>query len=519
MGAVLLADDPALGRRVAVKVMLAHRAADPAARDRFLREARAAAAVRHDHVVPIFHVGESDGTPFLVMPLLEGESLEARLRRGPLSPDEVARVGREAALGLSAAHAKGLVHRDVKPANLWLEAPNGRVLVLDFGLARSADASDGVTRAGSVLGTAAYMAPEQADGLPVDARADLFSLGATLYQAATGACPFQRPTLTAMLRAVCDHQPPPPHEVNPAVPAALSDLVMRLLAKRPADRPPSAAAVAEVLPAVASGVSGQAATAEFVPGGGRKRRSRAVVWAALAALVLVGGAVWFATRTPDARPVTPSDGASPPGPVTPPVTPVARASHKVRVDVLVERDKKLLRLDRPGALPLKADDGFAVEATCDPPAFLYLVWVDPNHDVTPVYPWNPAVGWGSRPAKEEPRAKVRLPERGEVYHAPQAKPGVATIVALTRPTPLDVPDEVVRPWFETLPELALDPADEGAAVWFAEYQQSDAPEYRRTFGTKAQGDPFADWQGRLFRAVGDRATGQSAVSFARTGRK
>ena len=155
MGAVLLAEDIKLGRRVAVKVMLPRLAADGAARERFLREARAADAVHHDHVVPIFHVGEHDGVPFLVMPLLEGESLDARLRRsGTQPPDEVARIGRQAALGLAAAHDKGLVHRDVKPANLWLEAPNGRVKVLDFGLARAVGRGEDVlTLTGDVLGT------------------------------------------------------------------------------------------------------------------------------------------------------------------------------------------------------------------------------------------------------------------------------------------------------------------------------------------------------------------------------
>ncbi|MBX9623050.1 MAG: protein kinase, partial [Gemmataceae bacterium] len=192
MGAVYRAEDPALGRPVALKVMQPVLAARPHARARFLREARAAAAVRDDHVCPIYHVGEDAGTPFLVMPLLDGESLAARLARGgALPPDEVARVGREAALGLAAAHAAGVVHRDVKPANLWLEAPNDRVLVLDFGLARAGGPADGLTSAGSVLGTAAYMAPEQADGQEVDDRADLFSLGAVLYEAATGRRAFE----------------------------------------------------------------------------------------------------------------------------------------------------------------------------------------------------------------------------------------------------------------------------------------------------------------------------------------
>ena len=216
-------------------------AARPGYRDRFLREARTAARVRHDNVVPVYHVGEDGDTAFIVMPLLEGESLEDRLKRdGRLPPGEAARVGREAAEGLAAAHAKGLIHRDVKPANLWLEAPDGRVKVLDFGLAREADADDGLSAPGRVLGSPAYMSPEQADGVPVDHRADLFGLGCVLYRCLTGQPAFAGKNLTAVLRAVGEHTPPPPCVVNPAVPPALSDLVMRMLAKDPADRPSGA---------------------------------------------------------------------------------------------------------------------------------------------------------------------------------------------------------------------------------------------------------------------------------------
>jgi serine/threonine protein kinase len=246
MGLLIEAEDARLGRRVAIKVMRPELACVPAVRERFLREARAAAAVRHDHVVPIYHIGEDGRNLFLVMPLLAGESLADRLdREGALPPAEVARVAREAALGLAAAHAAGLVHRDVKPGNLFLEAPQGRVLVLDFGLARAVEGVDVLTRPGSVLGTPGYLAPEQANGLAVDARSDLFGLGASLYHAATGTRPFRGDTLTAILRAVAEHDPPPPHAVNPSVPRALSDLIMRMLAKGPNERPSSAGTVAE----------------------------------------------------------------------------------------------------------------------------------------------------------------------------------------------------------------------------------------------------------------------------------
>jgi serine/threonine protein kinase len=231
MGVVYLVDDPLGNRQVAIKMMHARHAADAGARARFLREARSAMAVENDHVVAVYQVGVDRDTPFLVMPLLRGESLEDRLVREPLPPLAlVLKVGREVALGLASAHDRGLVHRDVKPANTWLEGDPGadnpaarvrRVKVLDFGLARSVDGTDGLSMSGAVVGTPAYMAPEQAGGRPVDPRADLFSLGAVLYRMATGQPAFAGPSMTAILTAIATFNPPPPAQVNPAVPAAL----------------------------------------------------------------------------------------------------------------------------------------------------------------------------------------------------------------------------------------------------------------------------------------------------------
>ncbi|HYH66525.1 MAG TPA: protein kinase [Urbifossiella sp.] len=257
MGAVFEAADDRLGRRVALKVMLPTLAAKPASRQRFLREARAAAAVEHDHIVPIYQTGEDRGVPFLAMPLLAGETLDDRLHSGrPLAVADVLRIGREVAEGLAAAHAAGLVHRDIKPSNVWLErTPGGafkRTRILDFGLARSATGADGLTASGAIVGTPAYMAPEQARGAAVDARADLFSLGCVLYRAAAGRRPFPGNDTFAVLTALATTEPPAASEVNPAVPAGLSNLITRLLAKDPAGRPASARAVADELARLAS---------------------------------------------------------------------------------------------------------------------------------------------------------------------------------------------------------------------------------------------------------------------------
>jgi len=165
-------------RKLALKVMLPQYAADPVAKERFLREARATAQVAHDNVVTVYEADERDGIAYIAMQFLTGSPLDEYLRnKGTPSMPQVIRLAREAAAGLAAAHRIGLVHRDVKPANLWLEAPNGRVKVLDFGLAKPVDTDIEVTKSGSIIGTPAYMSPEQARGLKLDARTDLFSLG------------------------------------------------------------------------------------------------------------------------------------------------------------------------------------------------------------------------------------------------------------------------------------------------------------------------------------------------------
>jgi serine/threonine-protein kinase len=243
-GVVLKAFDPNLNRYVAVKVIASVLSGSGAARQRFRREAHAAAAVVHEHVVAVHDVEEANGLPYLVMEYVPGRSLQDRLdRQGPLELREILRIAHQTAAGLAAAHAQGLVHRDIKPANILLENGVERVKITDFGLARAvADAS--LTQSGVITGTPHYMAPEQARGEAVDHRADLFSLGSTIYAMATGHPPFRADTPLAVLRRVTDETPRPIREVNPDMPAWLDGIVAKLLAKDPADRFQSAAEVA-----------------------------------------------------------------------------------------------------------------------------------------------------------------------------------------------------------------------------------------------------------------------------------
>ena len=254
MGVVFLAEDTQLQRPVALKVIRPDVGHSLENRQRFLREARAMAQVRSDHVVTVHQVGQSDDICYLAMELLEGEPLDRWLERTGRPPlAEVLRIGREVALALAAAHARGLVHRDVKPANIWLEGPARRVKLLDFGLARPQTTESHLTSPGIIVGTPMYMAPEQAIGDQVDGRADLFSMGGLLYQMSTGRAPFEGKTTLAILTAVATHTPPPAGQLNPAIPPTLTNLLMRLLAKQPSGRPRSAEAVAEELRAIEQG--------------------------------------------------------------------------------------------------------------------------------------------------------------------------------------------------------------------------------------------------------------------------
>lgn len=247
MGIVFKAFDPALHRFVAVKVLAPQLAAAATARQRFAREARAAAAVSHEHFVAIHAVDEFKGLPYLVMEYIRGQSLQERLdRTGPLGTREVLRIGMQTAAGLAAAHKQGLVHRDVKPANILLENGVERVKLTDFGLARAVD--DGrLTQTGVVAGTPQYVAPEQARGEALDHRADLFSLGAVLYTLCTGRPPFKAGSAVAVLYNVCQESPRPVREMNADVPDWLAEVVDRLLAKDPAQRFQSAAEVTDLL--------------------------------------------------------------------------------------------------------------------------------------------------------------------------------------------------------------------------------------------------------------------------------
>jgi formylglycine-generating enzyme required for sulfatase activity/serine/threonine protein kinase len=329
-GIVLKAFDELLHRVVAIKVMAPQLASTSSARKRFLREARAAAAIRHDNVVAIYAV-EEQPIPYLVMEYVAGETLQQKLDRvGPLEVPEVLRLGQQIAAGLAAAHALGLVHRDVKPSNILLENGIERVKISDFGLARAADDAS-LTQTGFIAGTPLYMAPEQAQGEAMDQRADLFSLGSVLYMMCSGRPPFRASTALAVLKRVAEDTPRPIREIIPEVPEWLCALVARLHAKKPADRFASAKEVAGLLgrclselhqhgsvraPAVSEVVRPARPTAKDSPESGSvaapssgKQRPRRLIplagrTAVLAVVILVGFLVVQAFQPPHNVPPT-----------------------------------------------------------------------------------------------------------------------------------------------------------------------------------------------------------------------
>jgi len=289
----------------------------PAAKSRFMREARSQAKVEHDHIITIHSVADERGTPYLVMPLLKGQTLADYLKAtAPLPAAEILRLGREFAEALTAAHAAGLIHRDVKLGNIWLEGDRRRVKVLDFGLARASGETvgDSSTASGQFIGTPGYVSPEQARGATVDPRTDLFSLGVILYQMVAGRLPFKSEDLMGALTSLVVDTPLPFSASQ--LPPELVDLIFQLLAKDPDGRPQSAAAVASTLAKIEAAMltpivmspptsvwnefDTDAPPPDSAPPTNRSRSRFPVVLVGIALLVLLlGGALvtWQAIRT------------------------------------------------------------------------------------------------------------------------------------------------------------------------------------------------------------------------------
>ncbi len=304
MGAVFRARDARLDREVAIKVLSDDLAGDPDSLHRFRHEAKVVAALSHPNILSIFDVGTENGISYAVMELLEGETLRERLRAGPLGPAEAVERALQLARGLAAAHGKGIVHRDLKPENLFL-TKDGLLKILDFGLAkrtvapRETRAADQpttrlVTAPGVVVGTLAYMSPEQVEAGPVDPRADVFAFGAILYEMLSGRMAFRRSTITETMIAVLREEPPELSSSGARVSPGLDDIVRRCLRKKREDRFASAAELVSVLQAIASGSDDVAR--KF--GAGLSRKPGALLLAGIGAVILLAAAGLLLSRRP-----------------------------------------------------------------------------------------------------------------------------------------------------------------------------------------------------------------------------
>ncbi len=259
MGTVYRTNDPAMGRVVALKtitgVVLASEFGDES-RERFYREARAAGALAHPGIVPVFDVGEHEGVPFLVMEFVTGRTLADVLKKGErLSVERVCEIGQNIAEALGYAHQQGVIHRDIKPANILMTSREvygfERPRITDFGVAKLSE--EGATRTGQIIGTPAFMPPEQFTGAPVDGRADIFSLGVVLYWMATGEQPFPGDSMTAVSYKVVHTEPVPPRKLNPSLPVQLENIILKCMSKSPQDRYKTGAELALALKALLSG--------------------------------------------------------------------------------------------------------------------------------------------------------------------------------------------------------------------------------------------------------------------------
>jgi tetratricopeptide (TPR) repeat protein len=307
MGEVFLAEDNTLGRKVAIKMLSERLDGSSEARERLINEAKAAAALDHPNICSIHEVGEEDGRVFIVMQYVDGQSLAERIWKKPLLPSEVVDVGIQAAQALAEAHAAGIIHRDIKPSNIVI-TKRGHLKVLDFGLAKispqgvsegpDAPTWERLTEAGHILGTPGFMSPEQLRGKAIDARTDIFSLGVTLYECATGVSAFERgTTLEVSLRVVSD-TPPPPSELNPSIPPGLDRIIARAMAKDPAARYQSAQLLQSDLLELQREITGpvlvsraDSTSSTQLPVNPRSFRTTALIAAAVVATAL---AAWFA---------------------------------------------------------------------------------------------------------------------------------------------------------------------------------------------------------------------------------
>ncbi len=444
MGVVYKARDQTLKRVVALKMILvgSHASAEQIAR--FRAEAEAVARLQHPHIVQIYSSGAHAGQPYFALEFVSEGSLSKQLHGQPQPPREAARLVLLLARAVHAAHQQGIVHRDLKPSNVLLAPPAdepalytayGCPKIADFGLAKLQQTGDGLTGSHCILGTPSYMAPEQATGKTreVGPPADIYALGAILYELLTGRPPFQGDSMLDTLEQVRSRPPTPVRQLRPEVPADLEALCLRCLAKRPQERYPTAAALADDLRRFLDG--------EVIPQPSPSRTTallRRFHWAvALGVLLLAAGfGLFVAGHIPRGATEGGVPSATDPKPLIPTLAP---AAFKGWIDIRVSEPKnprrQLLRLHEPAARPLKVGDEIRIEVELNRPGYVYVLWIDTQGNVLPVYPWLEG-NWQRWREPDQPQQTLGLPEKvGDIYPMEPGLAGMETLVLLLRETP------------------------------------------------------------------------------------
>jgi len=477
MGDVFEAYDPQLDRKVAVKVPRSERMAHHRTMftERFLREARAAAAVRHSHICPVYDAGEHSGQPYVVMAFVDGQSLEQRLAQSErLDVRQAVELMAQVADALEAIHQHGIIHRDLKPGNILIDR-SGNALLTDFGLAVSAVNSERLTSDGQLVGTPVYMSPEQAAGenSTLTPASDIYSLGAVLYEVFTGEVPF-RASLLELLWQIKNETPPSPSELRPELDPTLSAIALKAMSKSPKDRYASAGEMAKALQAWSTSTEDSSpvplniAEAEAA----RKFRTKPAAFAGLFSLIAFGivWTSWSLLRNSSQDMRFESKGAE--NHTLIPTKPMSFLPLTGEFEILISSDpakgpveKQRLRIEEQRAYPLRNGELVQFEARLNQPGYIYLLWIDPDGNVLPLYPWDAAysdAGFQApfvSGAQTTQRQVLCPPSRSDGFEAIDPV-GLQTFVLLARrePLPKDIHLEEILSGLPPAPDLQTDVA-------------------------------------------------------------
>ncbi len=496
-GVVYLGYDPELNRPVAIKVPRPERFSSPCDAERFLEEARAAAALNHPGIVTVHDVGRQDAQCYIVLEYIHGRTLEEMMQAGRVPPAQAAGLVARVADALHYAHKKGFVHRDLKPANILLD-DQGCPHVADLGLAVSEQSQQ--LLAGQIAGTPAYMSPEQVRGEThrLDGRTDVWSLGVLLYQLLTGRHPFWREGSLTCLDEIVNREPKPPRQIDDTVPVELERITLKCLAKAVTQRYNTAADLAHDLrhwrPGPHDGNALDHAHVGRLPGRRLGALPQILVAAAVLAIVL---AVVFFLRS---RPEHGAEGVGPLG-----------GTVNLRVWDPKNVHRQGLSMDEPGALPLHPGDQIRLEITASRPSYLYVVWITSDNEIAPVYPWSPGK-WEERPQQEKPISSVSLPEGVDTRWPMKGPDGMETLVLLGRDTPL--PDDVdLKQLVSGFPKQQI--RDPCAIVWLDSGRVAGPMQRGPEFlDPRKADDPVAEAQRFLLERLQPHFQLVRAVSFA-----